>query len=161
MDDGLKSNGSSIVELLPEIPQEAEGGNASWRNLIGRRDVIAHQLLTVDAKRVYQEAVRDFKPLHQLLSYVSFVPVKTDLESGQLGFSPMINMKWFENLKPASAGQPPTIGTALTFICDDESLGFVAIRLGMTDQRRVLISASRKMNLPLSIYALRNPELPT
>ena len=157
VDDGLKSNGSSIAELLPEIPQESEDDEVSWRNLVGRRAVIAHQLLTVDNQRVYQEVVRDFKPLHQLLSYVSFVPVKTDLERGQLGFSPMIKTRWIEGLTPTSAGQPPKIGTALTFVCDDDSLGFLAVRMGISDQREVLISTSRKMKLSMSMYGLDLP----
>ena len=68
---GLQSRGSSIAEFLPEIPQDSEGNAASCRNPIERRAVIAHQLLTIDDRRVYQESGRDFKRLHQLLSYVA------------------------------------------------------------------------------------------
>ena len=160
VDTGLQSKGSSISELLPEIPQDSKGDEASWRNLIGRRDVLAHQLLTIDDQRVYQETVRDFKPLHQLLSYVNFVPVTTALESGGSGFSPMIKTKWIEGLTPAIAGQSPKIGTALTFVCDDESLGFVAIKLGISDQRMLFISSSQEINLPLSMFALKETGLP-
>ena len=155
VDDGLQSKGSNISELLPEIPQYSKGDEASWRNLIGRRDVLAHQLLTIDDHRVYQETVRDFKPLHQLLSYVNFVPVKTGIESGGLGFPPMIKTKWIEGLTPAIAGQSSKIGTALTFICDDETLGFVAVKLGISDQRMLLISSSQEIQLSLSVFPLQ------
>ena len=157
VDDDLKRNGSSIAELITELPSESDHDVATWRNLIGRRGVIAHQLLTVDDQRVYQEAVRDFKPLYQLLSYVCFVPVKTDIENDQTEFSPMIKTKWIEGLTPANAGERPKIGTALTFICDDESLGFVAIRMGISDQRELLVSSSQEMNLSISVHALQVP----
>ena len=156
VDDDLKRYGSSIAELIPELPSESDHDVATWRNLIGRRVVIAHKLLTVDNQRIYQEAVRDFKPLYQLLSYVCFVPVKTDFGNEQIGLSPMIRTKWIEGLTPANAGEHPKIGTALTFICDDESLGFVAIRMGISDQRELLVSSSQKMNLPISIHALHD-----
>ena len=59
VDSTLKDRGVKLQNLLFEIPDATCDGDMSWRNLVGRRDVIAHQLLTVDDERVYQEAVRD------------------------------------------------------------------------------------------------------
>ena len=75
VDNELKGNGSSLETLLFEIPGESDN-QVSWRNLIGRRDVIAHRLLTVDDERVYREAERDFCLLVELISRVYFVPIK-------------------------------------------------------------------------------------
>ena len=59
---------------------ENEGGGCP---LIGRRDVIAHGLLTVDDERVYREAERDFGLLVELISRVYFVPIKTDFGASE------------------------------------------------------------------------------
>ena len=59
-DNKLKDSGSSLESLLFEIPDDTLDEKVSWRSLIGRRDVIAHGLLTVDDNRVHSEAVRDF-----------------------------------------------------------------------------------------------------
>ena len=48
VDNELKRKRSSLETLLFEIPAQSDDDQVSWRNLIGRRDVIAHQLLTVD-----------------------------------------------------------------------------------------------------------------
>ena len=50
VDNRLKREGSSLAQVLFEIP-EASVGDVSWRELIGRRDVLAHQLLTIDDER--------------------------------------------------------------------------------------------------------------
>ena len=77
VDDRLKEKESSLSALFSEIPDESED-EVSWRNLIGRRNVIAHKLLSVDNKQVYEEAKRDFASLHQLLSNIYFVPTITN-----------------------------------------------------------------------------------
>ena len=80
IDNTLKDNGSSLESLLFEIPDEGSEDEVTWRSLVARRDVIAHRSLTVDNKRVHQEAQRDFDCLHQLPSKINFVPTKTDLK---------------------------------------------------------------------------------
>ncbi len=89
VDNALNKKGSGLAPLLFEIPDRSHG-EMSWRDLIGRRDVIAHQLLTVDDQRVWDEARRDFGSLYEMLSRVHFAPVKSDLDAGR-GISPMFN----------------------------------------------------------------------
>ena len=55
VDTELQARGSGLAELLFEFPNRSSNDEATWRNLIGRRDVIAHQSLTVDDQRVYDE----------------------------------------------------------------------------------------------------------
>ena len=76
VDNTLEKNNSSLSQLFYEIPQGTSESELSWRSLIGRRDVIAHQLLTVNGERVYYEAKRDFDSLYQLLTRIYFSPIK-------------------------------------------------------------------------------------
>ncbi len=155
VDNSLKDNGSSLEALLFEIPNETLDDEASRRNLIGRRDVIAHKLLTVDDDRVYKEAVRDFGSLHQLLSKVYFVPVKTDWTSGD-GFSPLVKTHAVRNLAPSGYGQTPHIGESLIFICEDKVEGFMAFRLGRTDDNKFLVGASHApRSIHISVYGIK------
>ena len=49
VDDRLKKHESSLSALFSEIPDQSED-EVSWRNLIGRRNVIAHNLVTVQSR---------------------------------------------------------------------------------------------------------------
>lgn len=138
VDNALKRNGSDLATLLFEVPDSSHG-EMSWRDLIGRRDVIAHQLLTVDDQIVHREAQRDFDSLHALLSRVYFVPVKTNLEVGR-GFVPMLKWSALKRLSPSEPGRKPTIGQSLVFVCEDEKLGFVAFRAGRSTNNQFLIA---------------------
>ena len=155
VDKSLRNHGSRLESLLFEIPREASEDELSWRSLIGRRDVIAHDLLTVDDNRVYREARRDFDSLHQLLSRVYFVPAKTDLGSDQ-GLSPFIKADAWKGLKPSEHGRTPSIGECLIFVCEDKIEGFLSFRFGRTEGNSVLISASLgPRRLPISIHLFK------
>ena len=130
-----------MATLLFEVPERSQG-EMSWRNLIGRRDVIAHRLLTVDDQRIRREAQRDFDSLHELLSRVHFVPVKTNFEAGR-GPCPMLKMGVVRQFSPAEPGRKPTIGQSLIFVCEDEQRGFMAVRMGRSANNRVLFAAPR------------------
>lgn len=88
IDNRLKRSHSSLAELFPELPGD-DAVAATWRDLIARRDVIAHRILSVDDARVRHEAARDFKTLHSLLGNINFVPTTTDLDGGS-GFPVMM-----------------------------------------------------------------------
>ena len=141
VDNELKRNKSSLQSLIFEIPNETLDSKVSWRNLIGRRDVIAHKLLTVDDNKVYREAVRDFGSLNQLLSKVYFVPVKTDFASGA-GFFPLLRRDAVTNLAPSGHGQTPQIGESLIFICEDKVEKFMSFRLGRTEDNKFVVASS-------------------
>ena len=151
VDNTLNRNRSSLTSLLFEISDKTAGSEVSWRNLIARRVVIAHRLLTVDDEKVYCEAERDFSSLHQLLSKVYFVPVKTDLRAGE-GFCPLLRMDALRNLAPSVHGRTPVIGESLIFVCEDKSDGFLPFRLGRTEDNRILLAASRR--IPFSLHAV-------
>lgn len=157
VDNKLKDNGASLESLLCEIPDETQDDEASWRNLIGRRDVIAHNLLTIDNSRVYVEAVRDFGSLHQLLSKTYFAPVKTDWASGR-GFPLLLfRTRAIQGLAPAEAGATPGIGESLIFVCEDEQEGFLSFRFARTQNNGALIAASHApRSINLSIYAVED-----
>ena len=118
VDDRLKKHESSLSALFPEVPDEAEN-QASWRNLIGRRDVIAHRLLSIDDRRIYDEAKRDFGLLHELLRNVYFVPTVTHFKGGE-GFSVLLKPEVIARLRPVGEeGRKIRIGESFTFVCDD------------------------------------------
>ena len=147
IDNTLKNNGAELQDLIYEIPGHTVEETASWRNLIGRRDVIAHNLLTIDNNRVHNEAVRDFGNLHQLLSKASFVPVKTDWSRNQ-GFPVRIKADVFRSLEPSNSGEIPKVGQSLILICEDRFEGFIAFRLGRTHDNKILLGSS---HAPLSM----------
>ena len=138
VDNALKAKGSNLASLFFEIPDRSND-EMSWRDLIGRRDVIAHQMLTVDDQRIHREAERDFGSLHELLSRVYFVPTKTDLGAGR-GFGPMLKSAAVRWLSPAEPGGKPSIGESLIFVCEDEKRGFLAFRAGRSASNRVLFA---------------------
>ena len=153
VDNTLKRHKSSLTSLLFEVPDTAET-EVSWRNLIARRDVIAHALLTINDEQVYAEAKRDFASLYPILSNVYFSPVKTDLKAGE-GVCPLLfRADAVRDLIPSVHGQTPRIGEALIFICEDKNDGLFSFRLGRTETNGVLVSASRDIHL--SLYAMKD-----
>ena len=143
VDNELKRNGSSLDKLLFEIPGESDD-RVSWRNLIGRRDVIAHQLLTVDDERVFREAKRDFGSLEELISRVYFAPIKTEFRAGK-GASPLMRMEAIKKLIPVVGGERPRIGTSVVFVFEDVVDGFVCLRMGRTKMNKVTLATPRAM----------------
>ena len=150
VDNELKGKGASLESLLSELPDKTGSNSVSWRGLIARRDVIAHKLLTVDDEQVYREAVQDFGVLHQMLSSMYFVPVKTDWASNR-GFSPRIKPDAIKRLAPLKAGTTPRIGQSLIFICEDEQEGFLTFRLSRSQDNKIVLAA------PLGIRIEVNP----
>lgn len=145
VDNELKRNESSLETLLFEIPRQSDD-QVSWRNLIGRRDVIAHHLLTVDDQRVYREAERDFCSLLELISRVYFGPIKTNFRAGQ-GATPLFRREVVSRLSPAVGGERPQIGSFLVFVFEDVVDGFWCLRMGRTETNGVLIQTSRAVHL--------------
>ena len=158
VDDRLKEKESSLSALFSEIPDESED-EVSWRNLIGRRNVIAHKLLSVDNKQVYEEAKRDFASLHQLLSNIYFVPTLTNWENNK-GFSVFLKPTIFHTLRPVTArDQKIRTGEALIFICEDIHEGFLSFRMGRSIDNKLLLASSRIGTFPFSIRKFNNPHL--
>ncbi|MCY4090933.1 MAG: DUF86 domain-containing protein [Caldilineaceae bacterium] len=154
VDNKLKDNDSSLDSLFAEVPSETTEDSMSWRNLIGRRNIIAHNLFTLDDERIYRDALRDFEALHQLLSRIHFVPTVTDLASGE-GFSPAIKIDTITDLRPSRVGETPEIGNSLIIACQDKHQGFLAVKFGRTATNRALFATSRALsNLRLSFHAL-------
>ena len=144
VDNELKRNGSSLDALLFEIPGKSDD-QMSWRGLIARRDVIAHQLLTVDDERVYHEAERDFGLLEQLISRVYFVPIKTDLGADR-NVQPLMRTDALKGLAPVTAGESPRIGNSIVFVFEDAVDGFEWIRMGRTEDNTIALFPSRPMH---------------
>ena len=143
VDNELKRNDSSLETLLFEIPGESDE-QISWRNLVGRRDVIAHQLLTVDDRRVYREAERDFYSLQEFVSRVYFAPIKTNFSAGR-GATPLFRLEVLNRLTPAVGGERPRIGTSIVFVFEDVVDGFVCIRMGRTAKNKIALQTPRPM----------------
>lgn len=111
----------------------------SRRDLVGRRDVIAHNLLTVDDQKVRREAQRDFGTLLEMLSRVYFVPVKSDSDAGRyVDFA--IRGDALGRLSPAEPGSKVAIGQSLVFVYEDERHGFGTYRWGRGANNKILIS---------------------
>ena len=154
VDSTLDRSKSSLTSLIFEIPNETSEHELSWRNLIARRIIIAHKLLTIDDEKVYCEAKRDFGSLNQLLSKIYFVPVKTNFDAGE-GFHPLLRADALKNLAPSTHGKTPKIGEALIFICEDKTNGFLTFRLGRTEDNKVLMSASAPCSIPFSLHSVK------
>ena len=153
VDSTLDRNRSSLISLIYEIPDKTSEDDVSWRNLIARRDVIAHRLLTVDDERVHREVERDFGSLDELLSKIYFVPVKTDLGKDE-GFSPLLRADALRNLAPSLHGRTPSLGESLIFVCEDKVDGFLSFRLGRTDSNKILLSASAPRRINFSLHGV-------
>ena len=155
VDDALKNNETSLDKLVFEVPDKTSEDEMSWRNLIGRRIVIAHRLLTVDNSRVYREAVRDFGYLHALLSKVHINPVKTDLACGQ-GPNFLFKTDAFHNIAPAIADATPGVGASLVVISEDKQKGLYAFRIGRTENSELLFASTLAGSYPLSVHGVRS-----
>ena len=50
-----------MIDSSSRVPEAVQEGKVSRRELVGRRDVLAHALLTIDDERVYRDTERDFR----------------------------------------------------------------------------------------------------
>ena len=154
IDARLKKRGSSLSELFPDLPARAED-TAAWKDLIGRRDVIAHKILTVDDEQVRQEADRDFRRLHALLRNIHFVPTVTDQQSGRL-FQVLVRGTEVNRLVPVQPGSDITAnpGSSLILVCEDVQQGMLTFRLGRSPENRALVASSAVGSYRLDIHQL-------
>ncbi len=150
-DNILKKKRSSLAGLFVEIPEEAEG-RASWRNLIRRRDVIAHNLLTIDNDKVHEEARRDFSRLHALLSHIHFVP--TVSHEGKM-ISPILKTEALRNLDPVTEMDSFKPGESLVFIYEDDAENISSFRMGRSKKNKLLVASSRHGKFNLSIWGIK------
>ncbi len=58
VDSRLKKVGSSLEGLFPDFNIDP-ASPATWRSIIARRDVIAHRLLSIDNKLIYEGLISD------------------------------------------------------------------------------------------------------
>ena len=134
VDNRLKALHSGLNELFPEF--------SSWKELISRRDVIAHKILTLDDDMVREEADRDFRALCLLLSNIHFAPAVIDLEQG-IGPEVAIRGNLLRELAPSEAGQEAfVLGGALVVVCLDVRKGIVTFRLGRSPHNTVVLAVS-------------------
>ncbi len=152
-DNKFRDNDTGLEYLVFEVPGTTQDDEASWRNLIGRRDVIAHRILTIDDNRVYREAVRDFGSLHELLSKIYFVPTKTDLASSR-GPVTLVRGEVLRSLAPSEANTVPSIGQCFIIIFEDEREGFLSFRLGRSVDNELLWTTTRVGNITFSGHLL-------
>ena len=149
VDNRLKKLHSGLNELFPEIP--------SWKSLIGRRDVIAHQILTLDDNKVREEANRDFRALCQLLSKIHFAPTIIDLEQG-IGPEVVIRSNQLRGLAESEAGQEAFLpGGALVVVCLDTRKGIVTFRLGRGPNNRALMAVSHPGEYGFTVSKVNPP----
>lgn len=149
VDNRLRKADSSLEGLFPDLLGDDA---ADWRSLIGRRDVIAHQVLTVDDSRVRAEANRDFRTLLSLLENINFVPVMTDRSSGRI-FGVQLRSEVLHRLPAVESGSDVTavIGGSLIFVCHDIEHGLVTYRLARSPEDELLVASSLPWPLNLSI----------
>ena len=148
VDNRLKKLHSGLNGLFPEI--------SSWKSLIGRRDVIAHQILTLDDGRLREEAERDFRGLCQLLSNIHFAPAIIDLEQ-DIGPEVIVRSNLLRELAPSEAGQTFELGGALVIVCLDSRKGIVAFRFGRGPDNRALLAASHPGEYRFTVWASNSP----
>ena len=150
VDNRLKKLHSGLNELLPEFP--------SWRRLIGRRDVIAHQILTLDDGRVREESDRDFRELCRLLPNIHFSPAMIDLEQG-IGPRLIVRSDQLRELAPSEAGHDAfLIGGALVIVCLDARKGIVTFRLGRGTDNEALLALSHPGEYSFTVSSLKSPD---
>ncbi len=149
VDNRLEKLQSGLNQLFPEI--------SKWKELIGRRDVIAHELLTLDDNRVREEAEWDFRTLCQLLSNIHFAPAVIDLEQG---FGPTV-VFCFDQLHQLASSGPGTEasvpGSALVVVCLDARKGIVAFRLGRSPDNKALLAVSHPGEYKFTVSKLNPP----
>ncbi len=160
VDNRLKNAGSSLAELFPEVP-DTRTDSASWRDLIGRRDVIAHRILSVDDVRVRREAQRDFRTLYRLLGNINFVPTVTDWDNGRL-FDVRMRTAAIRRLPPVEPGGPATeIGTSVILVCEDIQHGLLTFRVARSAEDQLLFSSSRVGSVSITVQFERSPAGPS
>ena len=153
VDNRLKKADSSLEGLFPDLlGHEA----AAWRSLIGRRDVIAHQVLTVDDNRVRAEANRDFRTLLSLLENINFVPVMTDRTNRKI-FGVQLRAEVLHRLPAVEPGSDVTavIGGSLIFVCHDTEHGLLTYRLARSPEDKLLVASSRPGAFSVSMSPVR------
>ena len=149
VENRLKTLDSGLNELFPEI--------SSWRELISRRDVIAHKILTLDNAKVREEADRDFRSLCRLLSNINFAPAIIDLEQG-IGPEVYIRSNQLRKLAPSEAGQKAfVLGGTLVVVCLDARKGIVTFRLGRSPDNKVLFAVSHPGEFRFTVSKLNPP----
>ena len=149
VDNRLKKLHSGLNELFPEIP--------SWKSLISRRDVIAHQILTLDDGKVREEADRDFRALCQLLSNIHFAPTFIDIEQG-IGPEFCVRSNLLRELVPSEADQEGFVpGDALVIVCLDARKGIVTFRLGRGPDNQALLAISHPGEYRFTVWASNSP----
>ena len=149
VDNRLKALHSGLNELFPEI--------SSWKDLISRRDVIAHKILTLDDDKVRKEADRDFRALCKLLSNIHFAPAVIDLEQG-IGPEVAIRANQLRDLAPSEAGQEAfVLGGTLVVVCLDARKGIVTFRLGRSPDNKVLLATSHPGEYTFTFSRLNRP----
>ena len=153
IDNRLKACGSSLEDLFPDLPGDAEDA-VTWRDLIARRAVIAHRILSIDSERVRAEADRDFRQLHALLRNINFVPTAIDHERGQI-FNVGLRGAELLRLPMVSDGIEMTkIGSSLIFVCQDMHQGMLTFRIARKSDRELLIYSGYDGDINLSIHKL-------
>ena len=149
VDNRLKMLHSGLNELFPEI--------SSWKDLISRRDVIAHKILTLDDDKVRKEADRDFRALRKILSNIHFAPTVIDLEQG-IGPDVAIRSNQLRALAPSEAGQKGfVLGSTLVVVCLDARKGIVTFRLGRSPSNKALLAVSHPGEYTFTISKMNPP----
>ena len=148
-----------MAELFPDLSDGAED-TTTWKELIGRRDAIAHKILTIDNDRVRDEADQDFRTLHSLLRNISFVPKMTDITNGR-GIEVSLRVDELHRL-PAITPQSnvTAIGASLILVHDDFQLGLQTLRLARSPDNKLLIAASHTGTLTFSAHASESTPAP-
>ncbi len=146
IDSILKKGESGLTNLFPEIPNKSDNG-VSWRNLIGRRDVIAHNLLSLDNERVYDEAKRDFIQLKRLLSYIDFAPTM-NIEGGEMSCSLAVKGDFFRSLEPIEQlDQGFQIGNSLILVYENSDGTFSWLRIGRSTKNTLLLASDNQQKI--------------
>ena len=149
VDNRLKKLHSGLNELFSEI--------SSWKDLISRRDVIAHKILTIDDNKVRKETDRDFRALCQLLSNIHFAPTVIDLEQG-IGPEVVIHSSQLRELVPSEAGQEAfVLGGTMVVVCLDARKGIVTFRLGRSPDNEVLLAVSHPGQYTFTVSKVNPP----
>ena len=157
VDNRLKQRESSLAALFPEVAGDPES-STTWKELIRRRDVIAHQILSVDDEQVRSEANRDFGSLHKLLSNVFFAPIVSDWGHGR-GFSLALRADVLRRLPAVEPdGHRIGIGESVVLVCEDLQEGLLSFRLGRSPEDKLLLASSRLGTLRLSVQSVERPE---
>lgn len=118
--------------------------------------MIAHQILTLDDGRLWEEAERDFRGLCQLLSNIHFASAIIDLEQ-DIGPEVIVRSNLQRDLVPSEAGQPFELGGALAIVCLDARKGIVAFRFGRGPDNQALPAVSHPGEYRFTVWASNSP----